>query len=436
MAMSSPRVADDKSEPRCVVVMFAVDAGADRRISLAAQSLAQSGMDVRLISARSPAGQPDDIPPASRSRQTSLRLDAYRYLRDRAKIPSSVMRGLYWRIDRRPERVFLASFRQAIAETPAAVYVANDLPMLPVALAAAERHGGRVLFDSHELYPEQEFSAFESRMWREVEDRYIERADAVVTVNESIAAELFDRHAIERPRVVENCDAWRVAAEAGTRRPLRQALGVADDAPLLLYQGGLSPGRNLETLVRAIPLLRNRAATLAILGDGPVRAGLERIAAGAGVSGRVRLHPAVPQDALPAMTASADVGVIPYQANCLNTFYCTPNKLYEYIMARLPIVATDLPELRRVVAGHEIGAVGDTQTPEQFAALIDRVLATSPQERQARRASLERAAELFCWENEGRKYVEVVDGLIRSSIADGRQGSRQRIEPAGQSAVH
>ncbi len=428
--MSTPRAIDGRSEG-CGVVMFAMDARADRRISLAAGSLADAGYDVRMVSAGSRVDVRGGMRMNERSLQTPLRLKTYRYLRDNVRAPTTALRALYWRIDRRPERVFLGVFKRAIAENPATVYVAHDLPMLPVALAAAERHGGKVLFDSHELYPDQEFSAFEGRLWREVEARYIARADAVIAVNPSIAGELARRNSITTPTVVENCDHWRAAPQAGARRPLRRALDIADDVPLVLYQGGLSHGRNLETLVKAFALIEHPTAVLAILGDGPVRGSLERAVLQMGLAHRVRFHRAVSQELLPAMTESADFGVIPYQPTCLNNYYCTPNKLYEYIMARLPIVATDLPELRRIVVGTDVGIVGDTHTPELFSSLIDHALVALPPKRQSMQVSLERAASKLCWEAQGQTYVDIVDELVHLTKGCGHPSGRRPVSPLG-----
>ena len=61
--------------------------------------------------------------------------------------------------------------------------------------------------------------------------------------------------------------------------------------------------------------------------------------------------------------------VVPYQATCLNNFICTPNKMFEYIAAGLPILANDLPEMRKFIAGYDIGhGFGDTHDAEKFAA--------------------------------------------------------------------
>lgn len=338
-------------------------------------------------------------------------LRIYRFVRDRFPLLRGVLRWLTWRIIRRPERAFIALFAPVLGRAAARVYIAHDLPMLPVALAARGLHGGKILFDSHELYPEQEFSAWEQRLWRQVETRHISRADAVITVNSSIAREICRRHGIAEPIVVRNAELYQRARAEGDGNRLRRALRIPAATPLFLYQGGLSTSRNIETLIAAFGRVRNENVMLAILGDGPALPLLERRVRTLGLTSRVRFHPAVPQAELLEMTRGADFGVIPYRANCLNMELCTPNKLFEFIMARVPIVATDLPEIRRIVDGYDIGLLGRTDDPEAFAGLIDEALDKRIGSIQTWRTGLERAAYDLCWEREGEKYLSVVREL-------------------------
>lgn len=396
------------------VIMFTMDERIDRRILLAAGTLIASGLSVRVYApARGAAPQePAWVSRIALDAQGShgLGLRLYRLLRDRLPFLRPLLRFAVWRVVQRPQDLFSGLFAPVVASAAAPVYVAHDLPMLPVALAARARHGGKVLYDSHELYPEQEFSEHERDLWRRTEAELIGQADAVITVNDSIADEMARRYGIARPTVVTNAETFRPAPLPGGR--LRRALGWDADVPLVLYQGGLSPNRNIHTLVAAFRHLRHPSACLAVLGDGAVKPELERLVNSLGIGSRVRFHPAVPQDELPGMTADADIGVIPYRATCLNNLYCTPNKLYEFVMARLPVVASDLPELRRVVAGGGLGLVGDTATPESFAALLDEALAMLAQRKTELRAAAEDAAHRLSWDVEGPKYRDAVLGLL------------------------
>lgn len=398
------------------VVMFAMDRIIDRRIVLAAEMLMSRGLTVRLLAPANgaPRDEPkwiqriDDRAPGVHG--AGLRI--YRFVRDRFPLLRKVLRWFAWQAIRRPEHAFVSLFALALENAVARVYIAHDLPMLPVAVAARCLHGGKILFDSHELYPEQEFSTWEKRLWGDVERRYIREADAIVTVNLSIAREVSRRHGITEPTVVQNAERYQQVRSSCDRKRLRAKLNIPVDATVFLYQGGLTLSRNIETLVDAFGRVRDKNAILVVLGDGPALLPLQRRALSVGAMNRILFHPAVPQAELLDMTSGADFGVIPYRANCLNTELCTPNKLFEFIMARVPIVATNLPELRRIVAGYGIGIVGNTDDAERFAGLIEEALKVSVARRREWQISLEAAACELCWEREGEHYFSVVRDLL------------------------
>jgi glycosyltransferase involved in cell wall biosynthesis len=120
----------------------------------------------------------------------------------------------------------------------------------------------------------------------------------------------------------------------------------------------------------------------------------------------------VPQRDLPRFTAAADIGIIPYQATCLNNLYCTPNKLFEFVAAGVPIIATDLPELKRVVAGHGLGMISDTSTPRSIASAIDEFVRDEARMRACRVNALAARRQLN-WETESKVLVEIYRALER-----------------------
>jgi glycosyltransferase involved in cell wall biosynthesis len=149
---------------------------------------------------------------------------------------------------------------------------------------------------------------------------------------------------------------------------------------------------------------------LVVLGDGLLLSYLQKIAQKKELRGRVYFHAAVPQNELLALTAAADVGIIPYQATCLNNLYCTPNKLFEFIAAGLPILATDLPEIRRLVEGQQIGIVGDTSSPQKLAVLMDDFF-SEKQRFTTWKAHVSVVRHLICWEQEEKKLLEIYGAL-------------------------
>ncbi len=359
------------------VLMLSEHTGSvDRRIIAEANALVESGRSATLVSV--PAEIPGDcldarvrvvMPPTGRDGGRGRLSSSLRRL---APGIHESLRLLCYGLGAGPIARWTAFFRAHAPAERFDVIHAHDLPTLPAALALREHlPAARVVYDAHELFPFQFADARLERYWARVEDACIRRADAIVTVNDALADELARRYGLPAPTVVHNSCGVGAAAPPLAPEDFAAHFGARGQAFTVLYQGNLSPGRNLETLVQAFGRLEGDAR-LFLLGDGPLEPALRTLAGGEG-GGRVFFGRRVPQAALLAYTARADLGIIPYpRAACLNTRLCTPNKLYEFIEAGVPICASDLPELRRIVTGHRIGEVFDMHTPDAIASAVTR----------------------------------------------------------------
>src|SRR5207247_834392 len=127
-------------------------------------------------------------------------------------------------------------YQAAVAED-ADLYIAHDLPMLPAALRAGARTGAPVVYDAHELYPEQNHCPTEKQeLCRRVESALIGLADAVITVNESIAGEMVSRYRLCKvPDVILNCTERLETFDLSRRYTrLRDALPLSEDQKIVL----------------------------------------------------------------------------------------------------------------------------------------------------------------------------------------------------------
>jgi len=355
--------------------MLCTDRQIDRRILLQADSLEEDGWQVTILAMpldhEGVEIDPRVVRIGVQARRENRILAAYKWLRSHLPMNGRLMRwlkALAWRFCIDHERFYLNLFLAEGQRYPADVVVAHDLPMLVVGRTLAQMFQARLLYDSHELYSEQEFSKSESASWSRVEQRHIHACDQVITVNSSIANELQRRYGLDKVEVIYNAERIRPLLARGWY--LHECFGIAREQPILLFQGGLSANRHLPELVAAMALLRDVPVHLVLLGDGQLTGRLQRLIRRKHLHHRVHLHPAVAQSELLDITASADAGIIPYQGTCLNNHYCTPNKLFEFIAAALPILASDLPELRRLIQGQDIGRVADLSTSMHMAAAI------------------------------------------------------------------
>jgi glycosyltransferase involved in cell wall biosynthesis len=288
----------------------------------------------------------------------------------------------------------------AALKQPADVYHAHDLNTLMAGWRAARRHGARLVYDAHELYPELAgLGPRERARWDRLERYLIARPDAVIVPSASRADEFAQRYGIRRPKVVMNCPTASAQPDpaasplAGYRRP-----GEA----LLVYAGGFNANRGLENLVRAAGMIVG--ARLVMIGFGSLEGELRRLAGPEG--DRVAFHPPVEHDAVVALVAGADVGLAPYLPVGLNNVLAAPNKLFEYLHAGIAIAGSDLPDIRGVVERHRVGAVFDAADPSSIADAVTELIA-SPDELAAMKRRAREASSLYTWDAQ----VEVLLGI-------------------------
>lgn len=400
--------------PRGRIVMVTHDVRIDRRILLEAEALMADGWSVRIVAM---PGSPDAVDPPHVVRVPASdgggrgRLVRAVYAACRRALPMNGpamrwMKAACWAWVADPETFFMRTFRPTLEGMEADVVVAHDVPMLPVGAWLADRWGARLVFDSHELWTEKNFPRPWRDAWARVERRHVGRCDAVITVNASIARELEARHGIAHVQVITNA----APEPPALQRSLRKRLGIPADGTVLLYQGSFTAGRQLPQCVQAMHSVRSPGVHLVLLGDGVLRRTLERAARGGSARERIHVLPAVPQDELLAWTASADAGIVPYVADCMNNRLCTPNKLYEFIAAGLPILASDLPELRAAIAGNGLGMVADLGSPMRIADAIDGFLSDRVRLAEWRGRVMARRPE-FGWDRQAARLGAIFRSL-------------------------
>jgi glycosyltransferase involved in cell wall biosynthesis len=323
--------------------------------------------------------------------------------------------------------VFLVAFVRALVRLrPDAVH-AHDAAMLAPGLLGARLTGALLVYDSHELATSV---PYRERAWAllvaGLERLAVPRCGAVLTVSEGIAARLRQRYRLARtPTVVRNVTALGAGGTGG----LRLSLGIGPDTPLVLHQGAPAPGRGCEVLLDAVARLPG--VRLAFLGDPEPGYGeaLRRAVRRRGLHDRVTLLPSVPLERLLAHTAEADVGVTLLQDTCENHRLALPNKLFEYIAARVPVLASALPETRALV---ERLGVGWCVPPDDPAALAKALgLALRRRADPELRARLERAARELTWEREQRRLVGLYAELAAARTREPEAVRAQRAAPSG-----
>ncbi|MFH1569450.1 MAG: glycosyltransferase family 4 protein [Gemmatimonadota bacterium] len=291
-----------------------------------------------------------------------------------------------------------------LSELPTDVIHAHDLDALWPAAAAARDLGVPLVYDSHELWVEQ--SSLVSRplvrgFWSVLERRLIRRARRVVAVSPAIARQLEQRYGLAAVTVLRNVPPQRPRVAS---QRLRQALGLPAAEPLFLYQGGFLTDNGLPQQVAA--MARVEGAHLVLLGDGPTEPALRAQVDAARLGSRVHFLPRVPFAELHEYTCSADVGLCLIRPAGRSFYWSLPNKLFEYLMAGLPVLGGDTPEIRAVLEATGAGLTVDAADPNAIARAFI-ALRDDAALRQRLGAAALAAAPDYCWEREAPVLLDL-----------------------------
>jgi glycosyltransferase involved in cell wall biosynthesis len=361
----------------------------DARVRREARALSEASHQVVVVHLPRPGEEP-----------TTARNDPYEL---RAATPGRVGAALPGPLRRAVAALRMA--RVARRERPDVVH-AHDAAMLAPGWLASRR-GGALVYDSHELATGV---PYRSRFWAllvaGVERLFVPGCEAVITVSEGIARRIQLRYRLERtPIVVRNVPDL---PPPGPGVPdLRRELG-SNSAPLVLHHGALAADRGCESLVRAMEQLPS--AHLLLLGaEGPYAEQIRALVEGLALGSRVHFRPPAPLPELLSHTAQADVGVTLLEGVCENHRLALPNKVFEYVAAGIPVVASDLPELAALVREYGIGFTVDVADPASVADGIRRALEARSDPELLR--SLATAGELLSWRRERERLIGVYAAL-------------------------
>ena len=336
-----------------------------------------------------------------------LKLPAPRPPRRPCPPPGAVARPLESTPEGRRHRIFQREVNlrwwQAARPWNPDVCIAHDLDALWAAQATALSCSAALLYDNHEIWNEQHFlrDREEIVFWNQWEARLAPSVDAWVTVNRSLAGIFRQRYGVEAV-AVHNCPQLQ-ALKPELRGRLKESF---QGRPVALFSGGFHVSRGLEEMVAAA--LLQKEVAIVLQGFGPLEAGLRRLAEEQRAP--VTFLPKAPYRELTDLCCQADLGVMPVLPECLNSYYCSPNKMFDYMMAGLPVVAADLSEMAALVAECANGLLYDAYSPNDLAEALLR-LSGDPELADRARASRQWAESTYNWEKEGAKLVDLVRGL-------------------------
>lgn len=328
-----------------------------------------------------------------------------------------------WFVSARFKPWFLVKFMTMIIwgtfrllRLPADVYHAQDQRALPACFLAALIRRKPLVFDAHEL----PLSDAGLRRWSRLHAlavrflaHMLPRCAGIITVSAPIAQEICERYRVPEVSLVRNVPVYRAVAKSDR---LQHYLGIGPDVRIALYQGGFQANRGLDTLIRAAAFL-GQNDLIVLLGDGPQEtlSQLEALIASEGVTDRIKILPAVPYEELLDWTASAHIGlnILPPDYS-LSIRWCLPNKLFEYLMAGLPVLSSELDAVKEVIKTYNVGQVVSSLAPADVGAAITAMLADPVALAEMSSHALDAARQEFCWEKEKLRLLQFYQNILET----------------------
>jgi glycosyltransferase involved in cell wall biosynthesis len=301
--------------------------------------------------------------------------------------------------------------------TQADIYHASEITALPACYLAACIQHKPLIFEAYELplqdHPLETMSQkrrFAHALMARFLSYVLPRSAAIITVSPPIIRELQQSYHVSKLHLLRNLPAYQRVPRTDR---LRQLLGLSPEIRIALYQGNLQVDRGLDRLVRASVFLDSNIVIIMMgQGIGNTQVELEELIALEDVGDRVKIIPAVPYAELLMWTASADIGLtlIPLDYT-VNMRMALPNKLFEYMMAGLPVLSSPLEAVSEILSTYKVGQIVPSMDPVDIGHAINRFIYDESSLAQMRK-NTKQAAQTLCWEQEYPHLLHLYQDII------------------------
>jgi glycosyltransferase involved in cell wall biosynthesis len=289
---------------------------------------------------------------------------------------------------------------------------ANDLPTLYPAFKISQKLNCKLIYDSHEIYVEtinqffpKQASFFKNiffsiliKLMRNhgyrIEKKGMSNTDLLITVNESLLEYFHGFYDIRKGISIMNLPKNEDTSVKESMN-YRELFSWALDSRIVIYQGQLNEGRGLKILIDSFKEL-SETYKLIILGNGPLKPFLIDKVNQLNLNNRIRFIDTVPLCDLPSYTLGADIGVNLLESFNLSKKLASPNKLFEYIHAGIPVVASNSPENLKVFKKYSIGQMTNNFSNE----IAFTIQSINNLDKESLKTELLEAKKFYTWENQ------------------------------------
>ena len=287
------------------------------------------------------------------------------------------------------------------------LFYANDLDTLAPMFLLSKLKKKPLIYDSHELFcevPELKSSRIKKSIWQKLEGYIIPKLKTCITVNDSIA-KIYEAKYNVPFYIIRNISDFDQTFIPKSR----VQLSLPEDKKIILLQGaGINVDRGAEELIDAMEFVQN--AVLYIIGSGDVWENLkQKVSFNKSIQNKVVLINKLPKSELINYTFNADIGLSIDKNTNLNYLYSLPNKIFDYIQAEIPILASRLPEIENIILQYKIGDFIDDHNPKTIANKLNEMLYS--QQLSSYKKYLAIAKKEITWKSEKEKLLTIIKNI-------------------------
>jgi glycosyltransferase involved in cell wall biosynthesis len=283
----------------------------------------------------------------------------------------------------------------------------HDWFMLPAATLLKIVFKSKLIYDAHELESEcQGMPRSLKLLARTTESIIWTKVDVFITVSKSIETWYFDKYGNKKSLIVFNSPqivSESFEVENQDRYNLRKIFSISARSKIYLYSGRLTSGRGIELILKSF-LSINSDAVLVFLGEGPLSTKIKDLSE---KHSNIFHHPSVEHNNVVKVARSADFGLCLIEDASLSDYYCLPNKLFEYAFANLQVIASNLPEIKKIVTEYSLGECINNDVPS-----LMNIIEVNDSRQVDLKKPLSHDLLEFSWEKQKHKLIGLYSSIL------------------------
>jgi len=292
---------------------------------------------------------------------------------------------------------FIWHIKLKLLNTKASIIFAEDIYTLPFAVIFGKLKRAKIYYDSRELFgylAGLKEKKFKQAFWKLTEKIFIKKADYVMVTGPMDGKFLKDEYRLKNIILLRNLPRYY---KPTLQLDLRSHLNIDKSKKIILYQGVLLKGRGIEKVFSVLDELPNHVFVIA--GGGEYEEHYKKFAVQMNIAHQVFFLGKLTQEELPKITTSVDIGVSLIENISVSYYYALPNKLFEYIMAEVPVITSNLPQMKEIVDEYDVGFAVNIDNKDELISAI-KTLSEDSDLYQSKKQNCHIASQELNWEKE------------------------------------